>query len=138
MQNCIFVSQLQYFCCCITSFLNASWIFFLSILVYIGNQMEFSCKYFKRNLSMTEKLIKVYHWKLTWTCREKSRETPFLEVKASNGIHQVNLYWKFTWPPFIHTSALKKVTLAVQVHTVGFVKCFDIAVFQLILNQSGQ
>ena len=39
------------------------------------------------------------------------------------------MYWKITWPPLIHTSALKVVPLVVRVCTVGFVKCFDISVF---------
>ena len=48
------------------------------------------------------------------------------------------LYWKITWPPLIHTFALKIVPLVVRVYSAGFVKCFDIAVFCFILNQSGQ
>ena len=37
-----------------------------------------------------------------------------------------------------YTSALKIVPLVVRVYIVGFVKCFGIAVFCFILNQSGQ
>ena len=66
-----------------------------------------------------------------------SLQFSFLEAKASKGI-QPGLYWKITWPPFIHTSALKIVPLVVRVYTVDFVKCFDIAVFCFICNQSGQ
>ena len=52
----------------------------------------------------------------------------FLEVKASKGMHKVCIE-KITWLPLIHTSALKIVPQVVWVYTVGFVKCFDIAVF---------
>ena len=55
-----------------------------------------------------------------------------LEAKASKGIHQVC----FDKSPDCHLSI--QVQLVVQVYTVGFVKCFDIAVFCFILNQSGQ
>ena len=45
-----------------------------------------------------------------------------------------------SWPPIIHTSAMKIVPLVVLhvVYSAGFVKCFDITVFCFILNQSGQ
>ena len=42
------------------------------------------------------------------------------KAKASKGMR------KITWPPFIHTSALKIVSLVVWVYSAGFVKCFDI------------
>ena len=52
----------------------------------------------------------------------------FLEAKASKGI-QPGLYWKITWPPIIYTSVLKIVPLVVRIYPVGFVKCFNVAVF---------
>ena len=50
-------------------------------------------------------------------------------------MHQVCIE-KITWPPLIHTSALKIVPLVVLVCTVGFVKCIDITVFCFILPET--
>ena len=45
------------------------------------------------------------------------------------------MYWKITWPPFIHTSALKIAPLVVWIYTMGFVYFFiDIAVFCFIFE----
>ena len=60
----------------------------------------------------------------------------FLEPKASKGIHQVCIEKSPDRHLSIH--AMKIVPLVVQVYTVGFVKCFGIAVFCFILNQSGE
>ena len=62
------------------------------------------------------------------TLRRIQTITPFLEAKASKGMHQVCQVCNEKSPDH-HTSVLKIVPLVVHIRVQVFVKCFDIAVF---------
>ena len=115
-------------CVLLCLFVTMLWNMYIIVIIVKGLFIGFICIYAMRHM------YHCYYWIwYVWLClfvynAMEHVSLSFLEAKAPKGT-QPGLYWKITWPPFIHTFALKIVTLDVRVYTVEFVKCFDIAVF---------
>ena len=103
------------------------WIITLHKLLY--NDIRYHINYFKYANNITAQLFRYSLFNIKPDAISIVRSESFERYAP-------DLYWKITWPPFIPTSALKIVPLAVRVYNVGFIKCIDITVFCFILNQS--